>query len=173
MENLNPQQTNSYISPEDDKQNDFLPIVMKSLHVFAANWKWFLLSATVCVLLAYLYQAKQPRVYERSSTIAVKNNDNNSNSRNASAAMVLNGINANGELKDEAFILESHRLMRKVAQNLNLDVDYTTDLGLRKYSLYKESPVKIMFFKPFSQNLNFDIDIESDQIFCIFNLKTN
>lgn len=173
MENLNPQQTNSYISPEDDKRNDFLPIVMKSLHVFAANWKWFLLSATVCVLLAYLYQAKLPRVYERSSTIAVKNNDNNSNSRNASAAMMLNGINANGELKDEAFILKSHRLMRKVAQNLNLDVDYTTDLGLRKYSLYKESPVKITFFKPFSQNLNFDIDIESDQSFRIHNLKTN
>ena len=61
------------------------------------------------------------------------NDDNNSNSRNASAAMVLNGINANGELNDEAFILKSHRLMRKVAQNLNLDVDYTTDLGLRKY----------------------------------------
>ena len=51
-------------------------------------------------------------------------------------------------------------MVRKVAQNLNLDVDYTTDLGLRKYSLYKESPVKITFFKPFSQNLNFNIDIE-------------
>ena len=170
MENLNPQQTNSYISPEDDKRNDLLPVVMKTLHVFAANWKWFLFSAAVCVLLAYLYQAKLPRCYERSSTIAVKNNEGN-NSRNASAAMALNGISANGALQDEAFILKSHRLMRKVAQSLNLDIDYSTNLGLRTYSLYKESPVKVTFFKPYSQSVSFDVEIESDQSFRIHNMS--
>ena len=170
MENITPQQTNSYISPEEDKKNDLLPVVMKSLHVFAANWKWFLLSAVVCLFLAYLYQAKLPRVYERSSTIAVKNSEN-ANSRNQSAAMALNGIGANGELQDEAFILKSHRLMQRVVKSLGLDIDYTTDLGLRSYSLYKESPVKVTFFKGFTQSVNFDIEIESEQSFRIHNLK--
>ena len=79
MDELNQQQSNtgnSYISPEEDrKQNHWLPAVMKSLHIFTVNWKWFLLSAVVCLFLAYLYQAKQERVYERTATIAIKGNE--------------------------------------------------------------------------------------------------
>ena len=98
MDELNQQQSNtgnSYISPEEDrKQNHWLPAVMKSLHIFTVNWKWFLLSAVVCLFLAYLYQAKQERVYERTATIAIKGNEDDS--RNKSVNMTMNGVGTLG-----------------------------------------------------------------------------
>lgn len=178
MNELNQQATatgaqSSYISPEDDKQNAWLPVVMKTLHMYLANWKWFLVSVAVCMLLAYLYQARQPRVFERSSTIAVKSSDDNRSSRNASSQMALTGVGTNGGLKDATFVLKSHRLMRQVVKVLGLDVDYTVDVGLRDYSLYKESPVKVTFFKPFSQAVSFDVELESSDSYHIHNMLLN
>ena len=172
MDELNQQQSNtgnSYISPEEDrKQNHWLPAVMKSLHIFTVNWKWFLLSAVVCLFLAYLYQAKQERVYERTATIAIKGNEDDS--RNKSVNMTMNGVGTLGGLNDETVILKSHRLMRRVVKALGLDVSYTTDMGLREYSLYKESPVKVTFFKPFSGNVTFDIEVENENSYRIHNI---
>ena len=42
------------------------------LDIFLANWKWFLLSAIVCVVLARVYLASQLFVFQRQAVMLVK-----------------------------------------------------------------------------------------------------
>ncbi len=112
---------------------------------FMSQWKWFLLSILACVGVARLYLATQNNVYQRTAVVMVKDDDNNRSSFTRDALMQINGMMMGSEVADEAFVLNSHMLIKSVVSKLNLDVMYFYKPRLRTISLYQEKPFQVMF----------------------------
>jgi capsular exopolysaccharide synthesis family protein len=135
------------------------------LDTFLVNWKWFLLSAIVCVAVARVYLASKLFLYQRQAVMLVKDDANGAGGRRSNistdALMQLNGVLAGTSVKNEVYILHSFQLSQEVARNLHLDVLYNYKERLRNYSLYNERPVTVDFLQPFLAPVTFKMDIKS------------
>ena len=145
------------------------------LDIFLANWKWFLLSAIVCVVLARVYLASQLFVFQRQAVMLVKDDASGATGRRSSistdALMQLNGVLAGTSVKNEVYILHSFQLSQEVARNLHLDVLYNYREHLRNHSLYNERPVTVDFQQPFLAPVTFKLDIKSSRECFIHDVK--
>lgn len=159
---------NSQMQREDiqDNQSELLPILKICYYQFISNWKWFLASACVCLVVGWFYQQRQSRVYHREAVMLIEDAEGTGTGisssrrtrRSVNAAMDLSGISVGDNLKNELFILSSLRLMERVADSLGLDVDYTMKRALHTVSLYDKRPVNITFDKPTQINYAFTVE---------------
>lgn len=134
------------------------PFLGRVVRTIVAHKRWFLLSVMVCMVAAFIYQARLPRLYRRTSIVSIRNNEGDDSRRSRTTAQLsLSGIDVNGEVEDEAFVLKSHKLMRKVVEKLGLNTDYTIKHGLRRQTLYKDSPVRVAFLSSKPVAAGFDI----------------
>ena len=103
----------------------------------------------------------------RASISATNSHMRRASRSNMTSLLELNGVSVGDNLKNEIFIISSKRLMQRVVEKLNLDVDYLIDEGLHHVPLYKdERPVEIIFQSPYTEemaaktkqaSLNFDV----------------
>ena len=139
------------------------------------NWKWFLLSAIVCVGLARLYLASRSYVFQRQAMMLVKDDPGGSSGRRSNistdALMQLNGVLAGTSVKNEVYILHSFQLSKEVAKKLHLDVMYNFRKGLKNISLYNNRPVTVDFLQPFTVPVTFYMDINSAHECSIHDVK--
>ncbi len=112
---------------------------------FMGQWKWFLLSVLVCVGLARIYLATKNNIYRRTAVVMVKDDNSNKAFAARDALMQINGMMGGSEVADEAFVLNSHMLVKSVVNKLNLNVSYFYRPRLRTISLYQEKPFQVMF----------------------------
>lgn len=157
-------------TPTDEAKTGVLisPFLGRVVRTIVAHKRWFLLSVVVCMVAAYIYQARLPRLYRRTSIVSIRNNESDDSRRSRAAAQLsLSGIDVNGEVEDEAFVLKSHKLMRRVVEKLGLNTDYTIKQSLHRRALYKDSPVRVAFLstkKP--TTVDFDIRATADGDSC-------
>lgn len=143
--------------PEEEMQ--LIPMLRLCYHQFIKHWWWFVISGAVCLCIAWFYQQKQTRVFQRQSVMLIEDNDGStsgtsfrgSNKRNGMNALLeLNGVSVGDNLKNEIFILSSKRLMTRVVEKLHLDVDYTIEERLHDVTLYGKSlPFTVLFQSPY------------------------
>ncbi|MCD8266649.1 MAG: polysaccharide biosynthesis tyrosine autokinase [Prevotellaceae bacterium] len=114
------------------------------LDIFLDNWKWFLASVIVFVVLARLYLATQPYVYRRDAVMLVKDDGNRSSRVNFEALSQMGGGLGSG-VENEVYILQSHQLLSDVVKDMRLDVFYLCKDGLKTISLYKQKPFEVTF----------------------------
>ena len=149
MENQQPQTLNQA------ENSEMYPTVRLCWEIFLKTWKWFVLSVVLSLVIAYLYSNSRTRIYQRQSVMLIEDSEGSgggmgsSRSRRgaANAVMELNGISVGDNFKNELFIISSQRLMERVVDSLQLNVDYTTRTGLRTTTLYKRTPVVVDFDK--------------------------
>ena len=141
-------------------------------------WKWFALSVVVCVALGFVYLQSQTRVYQSQAVMLIEDADPSGsmglgrrNNGAMNALLELNGISAGNNLKNEIFILGSHRLLRNVVDSLGLDIDYSTPVSLHKVSLYKSTPVVAEFGVALPTNVNFEVKLLDENNYEISDLK--
>ena len=136
-----------------EETSDILPKLLVVYRAFLANWKWFVLSVAVCLVLGWIHLQRQTRVYQRQAVMLVEDAETSSSgmttSRRRSSGintlLDLNGISVGDNLKNEMFILTSCRLMERVVDSLGLDVDYTTTSSLHTVPLYRTRPFEVHF----------------------------
>lgn len=130
-----------------------------------SHWHWYLLSVTICLLLASYYILSTPKVYSRKAYIEVKEDDAKRGSsimkRISSAAdfgMIDNSSNANNQVYN--FMMPV--LALETAQRLHLDYDYYADGLFQKKTLYGTTlPVKASVAGIDDKTtLSFTIDLE-------------
>ena len=149
MENQQPQTLNQA------ENSEMYPTVRLCWEIFLKTWKWFVLSVVLSLVIAYLYSNSRTRIYQRQSVMLIEDSEGSgggigtSRSRRgaANAVMEPNGISVGDNFKNELFIISSQRLMERVVDSLQLNVDYTTRTGLRTTTLYKRTPVVVDFDK--------------------------
>ena len=158
---------NKLRNTEEGEDVQLIPIVKLCWSTFLIYWKWFLLSVIICLGLGWLYQQRQSRVYQRQTVMLIEDAEPSGMSgvggrkgrSNMSTLLELNGISVGNNLKNEIFILTSHRLMERVVDSLKLDVDYTTEENLHDVTLYRERPFEVEFQKPTDEMLQFSVSI--------------
>ncbi|MDE5980982.1 MAG: hypothetical protein K2G61_03370, partial [Bacteroidaceae bacterium] len=128
------------------------------------QWKWFLLSAIVCLGLAKLYLATKNNTYQRQAVILVKEETPSSAySRRMDALAQINGMMGASSVANECFILSSRQLAREVARKLQLNVIYNQKKRLKTVSLYNEKPFTVRFLDEGVIPSAFDMKVLNDK----------
>ena len=181
METINTNQNNTTAPIQTANQNqegEDMISLREIFDIFYYNWKWFVLSALICLGLSRLYLATKPNVYQRQAVMLVKDEGNGYGRRsaiNTDALMALNGVLTGSSVKNEVYILRSHLLMKEVARKLHLDVLYSLDGVLRDESLYDVKPFEIQFFDECEDSVKlavFDVRVVNKNEVRISNVKT-
>lgn len=113
-----------------------------------SNWKWFVLSVAVALMLAFVYVVSMEPVYEQLASVMIKEDGKrggmSSDVASAFSDMGLGMTSSNVE--NEAEVFKSPNVILEVVKRLNIDVNYTTDGRFHRTTLYgKTNPVLVTF----------------------------
>ncbi len=108
------------------------------------NWQWIVLSVIVCCAVAFVYLRYTTPVYQVSTKLLVKDNDNN---RYYSSRSILSGMdnlglisNSNG-IENEIEILKSTLISEQTVKALDLQTMYYKKGRMKWRFLYKTQPI--------------------------------
>ncbi len=111
------------------------------LEVLLTQWLWFALSVLLCVGGAYIYIRTVPVVYKRQAIVQLKTKVKVEEAFTEKQIFDDTGNNIDGEI----LVFKSRLLMEKVIRQLNLEIGYTVDDGLKDKDMYMDMPVEISF----------------------------
>lgn len=151
-------------SKEENSSFDFAAIYT----IVILNWKWFLLSLFLCLGLGAVYLRYTTPIYQASTKLLIKDNDNQKNSRygnmmlnNASSLGLIS--NSNG-IENEVEILGSYTLAEEAVRDLKLYVNYYKK-GKIKYALqYKTNPIEVDVDRAHLEKLNSSINLKIKKV---------
>ncbi|MGS2764935.1 GumC family protein [Sinomicrobium sp. M5D2P9] len=116
------------------------------LEAYLAHWKWFVISAIVCVALAFIYLRYATPQYSVSATIMIKDDKKGGITSEFSAFQDIGLFgNMTNSVDNEIEVLKSRTLMENVVRKLGLNVSYYTKGNIRTSEAYKNTPVRINF----------------------------
>ncbi|MBQ5689944.1 MAG: polysaccharide biosynthesis tyrosine autokinase [Alistipes sp.] len=110
-----------------------------------SNWFWYIISVVVFLGVGAFYLLSTSPVYHREATVLIKDARRGSAASELSAFADIAGISTRRSVDNELYILQARRLMMEVVDRLNLTVNYQIKSGLRTNTLYKNSPLDIVF----------------------------
>ena len=119
-------------------------VIADMLSAVYRNRKWFILSVAVCVLIGFLYLKSSPKIFLRTATVLVKDEQKGGGVNGAAAFQDLFSLGGS-TVDNEVGIFKSKRLMRTVVEILHLDISYKEWDGLRKKELYTSTPFAVTF----------------------------
>ena len=147
--------------------------IKQQLERYFMNWKWFVLSSLLCLLVAFLYLRYTTPMYSISTTVLVKV-DKRGLAPELGAFADIPGISmGNMNLENEMEIVRSRNMLAKTIKDLNLNISYFTDGRVITTELYNETPIKVQFFDKKenfdSQNYSFTLKTISQSSLTIAN----
>lgn len=131
------------------------------LLAFLANWKWFVLSVFVCLVVAWFYIARQVPVYQVNASIYLS--QDNSSQRNA--FNVGQSTDPMVPLKNyidetELEVLKSKNNVIKIVDSLNLAYSYYKEGTFRDIPLYENNAIEASLDSASLRNLREPIQID-------------
>lgn len=120
----------------------------KTISQYLYKWPWFLASALVCVLCAYMYLRYSIPKYQTKTTLKFDKKQNDLTSALSDLDNLGIGLGNSDELKSEAAVVTSRPILMQVVKNLNLNVEYFDTGEIKDSQLFTEVPVsgKILDF---------------------------
>lgn len=115
----------------------------QELFRYTKNWKWFLFSVIILLIIAFFIVRQSPIIYETSARIKVINQKKNDIELPGNLNSIFEDSKLN--LENEIEIIKSYRILEKVSENLDLNVRYYNvtetrliqvwDLPLKAYAI--------------------------------------
>jgi tyrosine-protein kinase Etk/Wzc len=169
MENNN--QNSQLLS--DIQNDDSGPDLKNILYTFLQYWYWFLAAVVLCLLAAFLYLRYTTPVYNVSSKILIKD-DKGGGSGGSSDDLLsqMDIFSTKNNVNNEKQILQTHYVIEKVVNALQLNVSCFTVGNLKSTELYKNSPFKIQitYLKDSTPAQTFNLKpLENGRAFTIYN----
>ncbi|MCM1162710.1 MAG: polysaccharide biosynthesis tyrosine autokinase [Muribaculaceae bacterium] len=127
------------------------------------RWKWFLASVLLCLCIAVLYILVTPKVYTRSASVVVKDEDGASQSVSSSLSS-LGLFSTPTNVANELLAFQSPALVSEVVNQLGLQTEYSYRKFLRPVTLYGDSAVILAYVsavQPDSE-LSFEVKLEEN-----------
>lgn len=125
---------------EKEEKTDFKAILFKYL----IHWPWIAACIIICLAGAWLYLRYTAPLYNISASVIIKDNDKSSKSGTGMADLEDLGFYSSiSNFDNEVEILHSRTLIKKVVEELDLYINYTTPGRFHEMELYKSSPVKV------------------------------
>lgn len=132
-------QEHYHIPEEEGKDGNVKDLLQRYLR----NWKWFLLSLTVCLVAGFVYLRYQAPMYDVSATILIKDDKKGTVPSELSAFEDLGILKGSNSIDNEIEILKSRSLMQRVVNELKLNVSYFSYGRPIEHERYSTTPVRI------------------------------
>ena len=134
---------------------------------YLRKWHWFLISAIVCLAVAYFYLKITNDQFTVQSTILIRKDESKSGLLDMSMLDGLGGLSGNSkEVEDEIQVLSSRLLMNNVIKTLGIETNYYEKKGFRYEEIYPLTPVKLitpqMFNDTTKQEVSFKLIRKED-----------
>lgn len=139
---------------------------------FLRRWLWFVISALIFTIAAYIYLKFQTTTYNVKSSVLIKDAKKNPSAAGDLSGLTdlsgLGGIGTNG-IENEMEIFKSKKLMKDAVENLNLQTTIFMHQDFIDKELYGDtSPIiiKIINEKPFTAlpQKPYNVNIKGDKI---------
>ena len=134
-------------STEKDESGISLREVMEK---YIVHWRWFVLSALVCLILGWLYARYSTPKYESTATVLIDQENPGLASEELGMLKDLGLASSGGALEDEIELYKSRSLMERVVRDLDLNWKYEnlgTKTGLVRGELYENNPIRVRSVK--------------------------
>lgn len=146
---------------EQDNTNELN--IREQIEAYLIHWKWFVLSAFLFILGAFLYLRYSSNVYKATSIVMLKD-DRRGGALNE--LMMFSEMNPFSGVKNnvdnELEVLKSRTLTANTVKKLSLDISYFSEGRVKSYEFYKKSPIKVFFVEPSEDappgNIVFSVD---------------
>ena len=119
-------------------------------------WYLFLIITPLMLGAAYFYLKYAKPVYFAEAMLLIKDDENSGAPTEEIIFTELGLGKKNKTLENETLILKSTPLMSEVVKRLNLNYLYTALDGWKEITLYKNSPVEVVDWRPNQEGLGFD-----------------
>jgi len=130
---------NNNINRSDTKLKDLLV-------KYLVYWKWIALSLIICVSIAYVKLRYIQNVYNVYAKVLVKDDEKKDGVLSELSKMQDNGEETRPSVLNNTIeIFKSRSLMRRVAEDLKLNVEYFTVKRTNDFELYPDVPITINF----------------------------
>ena len=133
---------------------------------FAGYWYYFLLSVSVCLFIAFLYNRYSRPIYNVSTTIEIRDDNNTQlGVENILEGMEMFSVKTN--LENEKAILKSFTLAERTIIELGIQTSYFKHGSVQTVNQYKVNPYIVEFDSSHLQlaNVEFYVDILNDDEF--------
>ena len=140
---------------------------------YFVNWKWFVLSLFISLIIAFLYLRYTIPQYNAKATILVRD-DRKGNVQSELTAFSELGIikNMKNNVDNEIEIIKSRNIIEKAIQKLNFNIKYSAEGRVKNVELYKDSPFEVSFFETndlfYKQGGGYRINSKSGNSFELF-----
>ncbi len=129
----------------DDEQGKSWFTFQNIYSILIINWQWFVLSMFICLCAAMLYLRYTEPVYNLTTRMLIKDEDNN---RRSSARMLSNmqdlGFMSNSAgIDNEIEVIQSRVLIHDVVMDLKLHTSYRRAGRIAKMQVYETQPVNV------------------------------
>ena len=115
------------------------------LHAVLKKWYWVVISVVVFLAIGGLYLMQKAPVYQRQASVLIKDVRKGSAANELAAFSDIAGISTRRSVDNELYVLQARRLRVEVVERLGLTTNYSTQSGLRKVDLYRNSPINVTF----------------------------
>jgi uncharacterized protein involved in exopolysaccharide biosynthesis len=177
MENFQQGTVTNIILPDDDGL-DFKKII----YTFLQYWPLFFATVFISLLIAFLFLRYTTPTYKINSKILIKDDKGGPSGSSEDLLSQLDIFNTQNNVNNEKEVLQTYFIVKKVVNELNLNISYYAVGNIKLKELYKNSPFKIqlvylrdsiptqLFNLKFSENSQV-FTIESDSLHkqCRFN----
>lgn len=123
--------------PEKEAEGHLKDILQK----YTYNWKWFLLSIVLCLVLGFVYLRYQTPVYQVDASILIKDDSKGIVSSELSAFEDLGILKSGNNINNEIEIFRSRSLMSRVVKELKLNVYYFSYGRPIEHERYSDTPI--------------------------------
>lgn len=143
--------------------------VKSLLRAYKKNWFWFVISAIVCVGLAFTYTRIHKPMYQFNANILISKGDGDMTSFIPDMGAFSNLLGAKNSVDDELLLLSSHSLMTQLVKDMELDRVHTErrgPFGLLKKFAYPDYALDVVTMTPeftdtLSAVLQFNVKVSS------------
>lgn len=113
------------------------------IYTVIGNWYWYLLSIAIALAAGYYYIQRQPKIYESSATVLIKQEQNT-----PEEMLLFQDLGYNlgkNNIDNEIGIFKSPDLITRIISSMELHTTYhySSRLGLYSQELYHTSPVYV------------------------------
>ncbi|MEB8330273.1 polysaccharide biosynthesis tyrosine autokinase [Flavobacteriaceae bacterium KMM 6897] len=127
------------------------------LSVYTKQWKWFVISVVIGLLIAFAYLRYETPEYLAEAKIQIIDEDNSSPS--ADLLGELNFLSGNkNNIEDEIQLINSRSNFIEVVKELKLNIKVEVIGNVKSSELYKNTPVYLNLIAPDSTLYNSDLD---------------
>ncbi len=161
------QNKNLYPHQEDEEDSRNIGEMVQQ---YLQYWKWFALSAALCILLAFMYIRYAVPIYKASTTILVKDDRKGGLQSELTAFSDLGlagGVKSNVE--NEIEIIKSRTIVEKAIRELGFNVSYFAEGRIRSFEVYQNKPISVTFVESqpefFNVGHSFQIKSKSEKQF--------